>query len=281
MEEKSPTPTVEKTATPAVSQEPVQSTNGTANQKVSESPAIVESTEPNQESFTNVDVKSLTPELKSKYDAMLTDYKKKTTEAAQIRKDSEARLKEVQDVIQNPDFQKAYSSLTSREKAEVKQDMGITEEEFNRAFENKDNFAGFVQKVARVSNAQSQQEVTNLKASLMIKDFKQLHPEFDKLNKYQFITKQLQTDPRAQGNDANQWRQALDDAYSNANRVYNEIVEEGKKLGLERVQQKVAASTEPPTSTPASANPFGDPKKWTTAQAIAAARQGYRVSLNS
>lgn len=273
MADKSPTPIIEKTATP--SQEPAISINGTA-PVISES---TETTEPNQDTFTSIDAKSLSPELKSKYDAMLTDYKKKTTEVAQQRKEAEAKYKEVQDVLQNPEFQKTYQQLTSSQKAEVKQD-GITEEEFNKAFENKDNFAGFIQKVANMSTANSQKEVTDLKASLMIKDFKSNHPEWDKLNKYGFITKQLQTDRRAHGNNEMEWRQALDDAYNNSARVYNEIVEEGKRQGLERVQQKVAASTEPPTHTAASANPFGDPRKWTTRQAIEAAKQGYRVGIN-
>jgi hypothetical protein len=274
--ETSPTPIIENVATPET--EPINQSNGTA-PTGSDAPKV-EQTAPAEDTFTSVDVKSLTPELKSKYDAMLTDYKKKTTEAAEIRKSSEAKLKQVEDYIQNPEFQRVYQSLNSAQKAEVRQDTGITEEEFNRAFENKENFAGFVQKVAKISSAQSQQEVTDLKASLMVKDFRQTHPDFEKLNKYQFITKQLQTDPRAHGNDANQWNQALNDAYSNAQRVYNEIVEEGKRQGMERIQQKVAQSTEPPTNTPSSVNPFGDPKNWTTAQAIAAARQGYRVPAN-
>lgn len=271
----SPTPEPVQTATPA--KEPVSIEKGTA--QVSET-ARVESAEPN-DTFTSIDVKTLTPELKSKYDAMLTDYKKKTTEVAQIRKDAESRYKEVQDVIQNPDFQKAYQTLTSPQKAEVREEIGITEDDFNRAFENKDNFAGFIQKVARASSSQSQQEMTNLKASLAVKDFKTTHPEFEKFNKHGFITYQLKTDPRAQGNDERQWAQALTDAYVNAERVHNELVEEGKRQGLERIQQKVQASTEPPTGSVPQVYPGGDPKKLTTSEAIALARRGIRVPMNA
>lgn len=278
MADKSPTPVIEKTATPqANASEPVVSNNGTA-PTASDAPAV-DQTAPSEDTFTSIDVKSLDPKLKSSYDAMLTDYKKKTTEVAQQRKEAEAKYKEVQEVLQNPDFQKTYQQLTSAQKAEVRQE-GITEEEFNKAFENKDNFAGFIQKVANMSTANSQKQVIDLKASLMVKDFKQTHPNWDKLNKYGFITKQLQTDPRAHSNDENQWQAALNDAYNNSERVMNELIEEGKRQGLERVQQKVSASTEPPTHTSASANPFGDPKKWTTRQAIEAAKQGYRVGIN-
>lgn len=268
--ETSPTPVIEKVATP----QPAPTLDKGTAPKVSES--APEITEPN-DTFTSIDEKTLSPEVKVKYDSMLTDYKKKTTEVANQRREVEAKLKEVQDVLQNPDFQRVYSQMNSGQQAQVQQESGITEEEFNKAFENKDNFAGFIQKVAKVSTAQSQAEITNLKASLMIKDFKGSHPEFEKLNKYGFITKQLETDRRAHGNDEKQWTQALNEAYSNADRVYREISEEGRREGLKIIEQKVQASTEPPTNTSAPENPFGDPKNWTTAQAIEAARRGYKV----
>jgi len=115
----SPTPVVERTATPATV--PV-SDKGTATEKVSQSrdivpEAVMETTETNQDTFTSMDAKSLSPELKVKYDAMLTDYKKKTTEVAQQIKEAEAKLKEAQEVLQNPDFQRAYTQMTSQQQS--------------------------------------------------------------------------------------------------------------------------------------------------------------------
>ena len=274
----SPTPTETIAANPAT--EPALVFNGTTSAKeavVSE--AKPEQTAPNEETFTSIDVKSLPPELKGKYDAMLTDYKKKTTEAAQNRKQAEEIQRQVQEVIQSPEFQQAYSNLTIKQQSQVKDDMNISDEEFNKAFENKDNFAGFIKKVAKVSTASSQQEIINLKASLAIKDFKSAHPEFDVINKHGFITYQLKNDPRAQGHDSSQWQAALNDAYSNAIRVRDELIEEGKRSGLEVIQKKMQASTEPPTASVSQVYPGGDPKKITTAEALDMARRGIRVPM--
>jgi hypothetical protein len=284
----SPTPTKEVAATP-VKQEPVVSNNGTTKTEIvphgtipagDAKEVVKEQTAPSEDTFTSIDVKSLSPELKSKYDAMLTDYKKKTTEAAQIRKEAEERLKEVQGVVQDPRFVQAYSQLNSQQKSQVREDMGISDDEFNKAFESKDEFAKFVQKVARVSTSQSQQEIVDLKASLTVKDFKATHADYDEINKYKFIEYQLRNDPRAQGTDPVQWQSALNDAYSNGKRVMDELIEKGRQAGLERIQQKVSQSTEPPTDMGSGESPTGDPRNWTTAEAIANAKRGIRAKIN-
>jgi hypothetical protein len=283
MTTQSPTPPAE-TATPAAKQEPVSQvpagTAPAAPQAAAGDAATTQAqTAPSDDTFTSVDVKSLPPELKSKYDAMLSDYKRKTTEAAQQRKEAEQIKAQVDSVIQTPAFQQAYTQLTSKQQAEVRGDLGITEDEFNRAFESKDNFTGFVQKVARISSAQSQQEVTNLKASLALKEFKASHPDFDELNEDGMIIAQLRLDPRAASQDEGQWRAALNDAHAMAHKVQQKYIEKGKQQGLARVEQKVAASTEPPVGSVPNVFPGGDPKKITTAEAIAMARRGIRVPM--
>lgn len=281
-QETSPTPAA-TTATPAT-QEPVQ-TNGTAQAQVPNG-TVSEATPKNgaqtapDENFTSVDVNSLAPELKAKYDSMLSDYKRKTSEIAQQRRELESaaeKAKAYDQISSDPAFVEYWNGLTKSQQAQVREDAGITDQEFNAAFESKDNFAKFIQKVAHVSNAQSQQEITNLKADLMIKDFKSRHPDFEELNEDKAIEIQIKADPRSYTNDPKQWERAMSDAIENVRRVQSKWIEKGRKEGLARVSEKVNQSTNPPTASPEQIYPGGDAKKLSVAESIELARRGIRV----
>jgi len=282
MEQTSPTPT-EAAATPAT--EPAAST-GTAptqqtvpNGTVSDATSNGAQTAPD-DTFTSVDVKSLPPELKAKYDSMLSDYKRKTSEVAQQRKEVESARQKAQAYDQlssDPAFVEYWNGLSKTQQAQVRDDAGITDQEFNAAFESKDNFAKFIQKVAQVSTAQSQQEITNLKADLMIKDFKARNPDFDELNEDKAIEIQIKADPRSYSNDPKLWDKAMTDAIQNVRRVQSKWVEKGRKEGLSRVAEKVNQSTLPPTSSPEQLYPGGDPKNLSVAEAADLARRGIKV----
>lgn len=278
-EETSPTPTA-TTATPAM-QEPM-ATNGTVQtQPVSDAPSTTGAqTAPDGDTFTSVDVNSLPPELKAKYDSMLSDYKRKTGEIADRRREIdtiEQKAKAYDQVSSDPAFVQYWNNLSKPQQAQVREDAGISDQEFNQAFESKENFAKFINKVAQVSTAQSQQEITNLKADLMIKDFKGRNPDFDQLNEDKFIEIQIKADPRTYTNDPKQWERALGDAVQNARSVRSKLIEAGRREGLARVSEKVSQSTNPPTASPEQLYPGGDPSKLSVAEAVDLAKRGIKV----
>lgn len=280
-QENSPTPT-ETAATPAT--EPAY-TNGTAQDTSAPNGAVSDATSPAEqaapdETFTSVDVKSLPPELKAKYDSMLSDYKRKTSEVAQRRRDIEASEKKVKaydQISSDPAFVEYWNGLTKTQQTQAREEAGISNEEFNKAFESPDNFRSFVQKIASGATAQSQTEITNLKADLMIKDFKSRNPDFDDLNEDKAIEIQIKADPRSYSTDPKLWEKAMTEAIQNVRRVQSKWIEKGRKEGLSRVNEKLSQSTNPPTASPEQLYPGGDPKNLSVAEAADLARRGIKV----
>lgn len=269
----------ETSTTPVATPPQAEPTNGTAI-TASTSDAVVEVSAPGEDTFTQVDVKTLPPELQAIHKSMLTDYKKKTSEIAQKRKELEGVQEKARtfDRIQSdPKFINYWNGLSEAQQVQAKEDAGISDVEFNQAFESKENFSKFIQKVAQGVTQGTQQEITNLKADNMIKDFKSKNLDFDSLNEDRMIEIQIKADPRSYSNDINQWKAALDDALSNARSVSNKWVEKGRKEGLSRVSEKVANSTNPPTASSDQVYPGGDPKKLSTSEAVDLARRGIKV----
>ena len=237
-------------------------------------------TAPDQDSFTHVDSKSLPPELKAKYDSMLSDYKKKTSELAQERREIETLRQKATTFDQisgDPAFVDYWNGLTKAQQAKAKEEAGISDQEFNQAFESKENFSKFIQKVTQGVSAENQQEITNLKADLMIKDFKQRNPDFDELNEDRVIEIQLRADPRSRTDDPKQWQKALDEAIGNARIFRDKWIDKGRKEGLSRVNDKVNQSTNPPTASPEQLYPGGNPANLSVSEAIELARRGIKV----
>lgn len=244
------------------------------------SDAKPEITAPVEDTFTQVDVKSLSPELKAKYDSMLSDYKKKTSEVAQRRKELdglEEKAKTFDRISSDPAFMDYWNGLSKTQQTQAKEEAGVSDQEFNQAFESKENFSKFIQKVAQGATAGSQQEIINLKSDLMIKDFKAKNPDFDSLNEDRMIEIQIKADPRSYTNDPKQWQACLDDALKNARNVSNKWVEKGRKEGLSRVSEKVNQSTNPPTASTDQIYPGGEAKNLSVSEAVDLARRGIRV----
>jgi hypothetical protein len=249
MEQPSTTATMpEPTAATPVIQEPVQSAPVAP---PTHSDTGAGTAEPVEETLGNIDPKSLPPELKQKYDSMLGDYKKKTAELANQRKD--------------------YETVAERAKLV---DMITSDPEFVTWWNNKYS-SGQAQPQGQPSYADPalKAEVDTLKASLLLKDFKAAHPDFDDLDKDSLITGYVKLNPPQ---SEREWQKTLDKAYAYASDLRNRWREEGKKEGLTRVQEKSAQSSMPPSST--APNTFqGDNKKVSVSEAIDMAKRGIKL----
>lgn len=204
------------------------------------------------DSFTQLDPNSLPPELKSKYDSMLSDYKKKTAEIAEQRRQYESytdKVKFADMVTSDPEFvdwfNKKYSSdAQNHNNNEVPEPIAI------------------------------KRELDTVKASLVVKDFKQGHPDFDQLDADGLISGYVRLNPPTSERD---WTSTLKKAYEYAKSTRDKWVDEGRKEGLQRVSEKANSSTIPPSSTPAPAY-SGDPKNMSVSEAVALAMKGIRIS---
>lgn len=211
---------------------------------------------PATETFTQVDANSLTPTDRAAYDNMLRDYKKKTAEIAEIRKKADA-----------------YDAWQKQQAARA----GITDDDFNRAFESKDGYLQFLQKasqpVVQELNA-TRQELAMTKADLFVKDFKAKHPDFDELDQDGLITGYVQLNPPT---TEQEWDSRMKDGYQYAKKLRSKWEDVGYKRGITRVQEKAEQSTELPTGSPAQVYPGGDPTKITAKEAVELAMRGIKV----
>lgn len=250
MEQPSNTATMPEPTAATPSQAPVPSAPVAA-PTPSDAGSKVTAAAPAEETLGQVDPNSLPPELKQKYDSMLGDYKKKTAELASQRKE--------------------YESLS--EKAKLV-DMMASDPEFVTWWNNKYS-SGQTQTQAQPSYADPalKAEVDTLKASLLLKDFKASHPDFDDLDKDSLITGYVQLNPPK---SEREWSKTLEKAYAYASDLRNRWREEGKKEGLTRVQEKAGQSSMPPSSS--APNTFqGDNKKVSVAEAIDMAKRGIKI----
>lgn len=292
----SATPSVSEVATPS-STGPAAGSNGTASVPSNANSTNGAQAAPGTESFTSVDPSKLPPELKSAYDNMLRDYKNKTTSIAEQRKSFESSAKKAElfdQISSDPAFVDYWNGLNSKQKAQAVSDVSqnsnlkISPEEFAKAFESPENFLSLVDKVAERKMAglqrkvqETESELIVTKASDFLKDFKSRpeYKDFDKYDKNGFITYQIQVNPPERA-DPRLWENALKRAYQNAERVYGEIYEDGRKTALARIQEKADLSTESPSNASAQIYPGGDPKKLTARDAVALAKKGIRVPRN-
>lgn len=248
MEEiKSPTPVTEATATPAT-QEPLAPANGTA-EKVSDASTKSEQTAPDLDTLEQVDPNSLTPRERN----LLRDYKKKTAEIAAQRKEHESQISRMQEL---------------EEKAMLA-DQLASDPDIVQAWNAK-----YGQANAQPQQRDPVQEIDVLKANLLVKDFKTSHPDFEELDKHNLITGYVKLNPPS---TEREWKKTLEAAYKYAKTLKETWYEDGRKSGLQRVEEKVAQSTNPPSTSPSNVYAGGDPAKISVAEAVDMARRGIKV----
>lgn len=297
----SPTPETQ-TATP-VTQAP-QSVTGTAPSSGSDAQTQAGAA-PSEDTFLSGDPNSLPPELRQHYDNMLKDYKQKTQAIAEDRKripDLEKKAQSYDQLTSDQRFKEYWSGLDRKgrsdfkeQKAEAEKRLGekISDTDFAKAFESKDNFLDLLQRVVEDKRAGDQREIQELKqkvglnetadaiesvASELDKATKQpIRPDFYELDEDKLITGYL-TVNRPQ--NSQEVRTKTIEAYDWAKTVKAKYFEMGKADALKVIQTKAQNSSEPPTVTSKGAYTGPDPKKVDVSEAVALARKGIRVPHN-
>ncbi len=212
---------------------------------------------PVEESFTEVDVQSLPPKDRAAYENMLRDYKKKTADIADVRRKADA--------------------FDAWQQQQAQAQRQITDEDYNRAFENKESFQQLLLKTAQpiVSELQAtRQELATTKADLFLKDFKASHKDFDDLDSDGLITGYVQLNPPK---SEKEWSARLSEGYKYAEKLRSKYEDQGYKRGISRVQEKAESSTEMPTGSPSQVYAGGDPTKLSAKEAVDLAMRGIRV----
>lgn len=258
-----------------------------------------------EESFTGLDPKTLTPELQATYKNMQSDYTKKLQAIAEDRKrlpELEKKANGYDQLTTDQRFKEYWSNMDRKErsdfkeqKAEAEKRLGekISDTDFAKAFESKENFLGLLEKAVQDGRAKDQQKIAELEqkvglnenadaiesvASEIDKSTKQpLRPDFYDLDEDKLITGYL-TVNRAQ--NPQELRSKTVEAYEWAKSIRAKYFELGKAEALKVIQTKSQNSSEPPTVTSKGAYSGPDPKKVDVSEAVALARKGIRVPHN-
>lgn len=273
-------------AAPTSSETPSQ--NGQAATQAQSAPA--------EESFSSLDPNTLPPELQAVYKNLQADYTKKTMSIADVRKKADA----FDQVRSRSDFNDWWTNANKQQKADFKEQKAevekrlgekITDDEFTKAFQDKDAYLSLHEKMIHDVLGKSQKEIEQLQEKLSIKDAqdfvqsyateidhegKPVRPDFDSLDEDNLITGFLSVNPPEAKSEA-AYRQRLGEAYAWAKSVSQKYFEKGKAEALQIIQKKAAASTQPPTNAAKGAYTGPDPKKLSPREAMDLAKKGIRV----
>lgn len=257
-----------------------------------------------EETFSNIDPKTLPPELQALHKNLQADYTKKTQAIAQKAKEIAEAQKKAQAYDQltaDQRFRDYWSNLSRKEqtdfkeqKAEAEKSLGqkISDEEFAKSLETKDGFLNLLKRVVDDTRSQDQQRIQELEqskmeseaadvvemfASEMGPDNKPLRPDFKELDtKYNLITGYLTVNPVQERTQA-AYLNKLNEAYSWAKTMTQDFYNKGKADALSAIQKKAATSTQMPTNAAKSSYAGPDPKKLTVREAIELAKRGTRI----
>lgn len=251
---------------------------------------------PAEESFSSVDPNTLTPEMQAVYKSLQADYTKKTMSIADVRKKAEA----YDGLSKDPRFTDYWRGLNQTQKADFKEQKAeaekrlgekISDEEFTKAFQSKDDFLSFLERVVQDRSEKSQKKIEKLEQQLSVKeaqdvvesfatetgkDGKAVRPDFYSLDEDQLITGYLNVNP-PENTTQQAYIAKLNEAYGWAKAVSQKYFEKGRAEALQIIQKKAATSTEPPTQAAKGAYTGPDPKKITVREAMEMAKKGIRV----
>ena len=217
-------------------------------------------TEAQAEAFTNIDPSKLPPELKGSYDSMLSDYRKKTAEIAQQRKDYEAALEKA----------KQFDVLASdQEIVEMVNKKYSQPQPSTTPYNNE-----FIDPVVAERLSKLESELTVRDARLVVKDFQAQHQDF---NDYKdLITGYVKLNP-PRNNSEKEMQRVLEEGYNYFKGLKEQWRGEGRKEGLSRVAEKANQATLAPS--PAVPGAYtGEAKKLSVSEAVELARKGQKVN---
>lgn len=272
-------------------------------------PATTETSDPNgqasgqgqsapaEDKFSNIDPETLPPELKAIYKNLQTDYVKKTTSVADMRKKAEA----YDAVSKDQRFIDYWKGLNQTQKADFKEQKAeaektlgqkISDEEFTKAFQSKDDFLSLLERVVQDRSEKSQKKIEKLEQQLSVKeaqdvvesfatevgkDGKPVRPDFYSLDAEDgLISGFLKVNP-PEDTSQQAYLAKLNEAYSWSKAMTQKYYEKGKAEALQIIQKKAAGSTEPPTQAAKGAYTGPDPKKMSVRDAMELAKKGIRV----
>lgn len=252
---------------------------------------------PAEESFSSIDPKTLPPELQGLHKQLQADYTKKTMSVADVRKKAEAYEALSKDP-QLAEFNKWKTQKQSVEykeqKAEAEKRLGekISDDEFTKAFNSKDDFLSFFEKAVREIGEKSQKKIEKLEQQLSVKDSQDLansfatevdkatgklvRPDFDDLEENNLISGFLAVNQPDNGTAPAQLAK-LNEAYTWAKQVSQKYYEKGRAEALQIIQKKAANSSEPPTNAAKGAYTGPAPKNLSVKEAMELAKKGIRV----
>lgn len=252
---------------------------------------------PAEESFSNIDPKTLPPELQAVYKNLQSDYTKKTQSVADVRKKAE----QYDQLSKDQKFIDYWNGLSKQQKAEYKEQKAeaekrlgekITDDRFTKAFESKDGFLDLIAEVVKETSAKDRKEIEALKqyktvneASSIVEAFatekgtdgKPLRPDFYALDEDGLISGFLKLSAPEKGYTAEEYPAFLDKAYNWSKTLSQKYYEKGKQEALTRIQQKVSTSSNPPTQAAKGAYTGPEPKKMTVREAMDLAKRGIKV----
>lgn len=252
---------------------------------------------PVEEQFSNIDPKTLPPELQAVYKNLQSDYTKKTQSVADTRKKAE----QYDQISKDQRFVDYWNGLNRQQKADFKEQkqeaekrLGekITDDRFKKAFESKDEWLELIAEIARETSAKDRSEIEALKqyktvneANSIVDAFKSektpdgklVREDFDALEEDGLINGFLRLSAPEKGYTAEEYPAKLNEAYTWAKTLSQKYYEKGRQEALARIQQKAATSTNPPTQPAKGAYTGPDPKKLSVSEAFALAKKGQRV----
>lgn len=259
----SPTPEAATEATPDI-QAPAAAGDGTA--ETSGSQGVSGEAQPTEEQFGGVDIKTLPPELKQKYDAMLRDYKDKTTKLADERKKFDPISKKAEaldQLLQDQKFIDWYNSTqnpTPDPNAEPPSEQELIKQELQTL-------------KSELVNREAMETVTSFENEVDDKGQK-LRPDYEELSNEGLISGYLQINPPK---SKKEFSAKLNEAYTWAKTVSSKFKEAGRKQAYEEMQKKAAGGTLPPQTGVKGTYEGTDPRKLSAAEAVELARKGIRV----
>lgn len=222
-------------------------TNGEANQQG----ASVE------ETFGNVDPKTLPPQLRSVYDNMLRGFKEKTTKLSETVKSEvtkateayrqkadwyDAALKDEKLVSMINDYVKSLSQASDPSKANIPPEL-------QQKLEKVDQLERKMQETEALTSINAFAEAKNEKGELLRPDFDKYHSivigTHPQAGEYSILRAAIELAPGETP------QEKMENGYKAVDAVYKAALEEGKKIGMGRVQTKAQNASFSPSSVAA------------------------------
>lgn len=234
-----------------------------------------------EESFTRLDPRTLPPQLKQSYDAMLRDYKEKTTKLSEMTKSEVAKAVEAykqkaelyDQVAGTEDFVKMWNDYVQKSQganpnADPADPVAKLQTELQQMKQSLEK-----QELSKVTDAFA--EAKNEKGELV-------NPDFDELNGI-VIGKHgdkefslLRACIELSGAKSPQERLTI--GYKTAKAIKDQIFEAGKKAGMGRLQTKVLNGSHPPSGANGEVATVTDKRPKSAREALAMAKKGVVVS---